>query len=49
MEKTFIQKLGFLPKENTSGVFSKKFLYGYCIELDFEKDTFHFGGKIKIQ
>ncbi|PWA04569.1 N-6 DNA methylase [Flavobacterium psychrotolerans] len=47
--KKLIQQLGFLPKENTSGIFYKKYVDGYCIEVDFEKNTFHFGGKIKIQ
>jgi type I restriction enzyme M protein len=47
--KKAIQQLGFLPKENTSGIFSKKYADGYCIEVDFEKETFHFGGKIKVQ
>lgn len=47
-KKAFIEKLGFLPKEDTSGIFIKK--YTDCIiEVDFEKSTFHFGGKIKIQ
>ncbi len=45
--KKLIQQLGFTPKENTSGIFQKK--YGsYAIEVDFEKNTFYFGGKIKI-
>tara|TARA_R110001583_G_scaffold174587_1_gene329037 strand:+ start:602 stop:4240 length:3639 start_codon:yes stop_codon:yes gene_type:complete len=45
--KNLIQQLGFTPKENTSGIFQKK--YGsYAIEVDFEKNTFYFGGKIKI-
>jgi type I restriction enzyme M protein len=47
--KKLIQELGFIPKENTSGIFIKKYADGYCIEIDFEKQTFHFGGKIKIQ
>lgn len=47
--KKTIQQLGFLPKENASGIFIKKYADGYCIEVDFEKETFHFGGKIKIQ
>jgi type I restriction enzyme M protein len=34
--KNFIQTLGFTPKENTSGVFYKKY-NGYAIEIDFEK------------
>ena len=45
--KKLIQVLGFTPKENTSGIFQKK--YGsYAIEVDLEKKTFYFGGKIKI-
>lgn len=46
--KKFSQFLGFLPKENTSGIFVKKYIDGYTIEIDFEKETFFFGGKIKI-
>lgn len=48
-QKKLIQKLNFQPKENASGIFIKKYTEGYCIEVDFEKETFHFGGKIKIQ
>lgn len=47
--KKLIQELGFIPKENASGIFIKKYADGYCIEVDFEKQTYHFGGKIKIQ
>ncbi len=47
--KNLIQQLGFTPKENTSGIFIKKYKDNYCIEVDFDKQTFHFGGKIKIQ
>lgn len=47
--KKLLQVLGFTPKENTSGVFAKKYNDGYNIEIDFEKEIFHFGGKIKIQ
>ncbi len=47
--KKLIQHLGFAPKENTSGIFVKKYTEGYCIEVDFEKETFYFGGIIKIQ
>jgi len=49
--KNLIQKLGFKPKENTSGVFYKKYFNcnDYSIEIDFEKEVFYFGGKIKIQ
>ncbi|MFV8332113.1 restriction endonuclease subunit S [Flavobacterium sp. GSP14] len=47
--KKLIQLLGFIPKENASGIFIKKYADNYCIEIDFEKEIFHFGGKIKIQ
>lgn len=44
--KNFIKALGFLPKENTSGIFQKKY-NGYAIEIDFENSIFNFGNKIK--
>lgn len=44
--KNFIQTLGFTPKENTSGIFHKKY-NGYAIEIDFENSVFNFGNKIK--
>lgn len=44
--KNFIQTLGFKPKENTSGIFQKKY-NGYAIEIDFENSIFNFGNKIK--
>lgn len=44
--KNFIQALGFAPKENTSGIFHKKY-NGYAIEIDFENSIFNFGEKIK--
>lgn len=44
--KNFIQTLGFTPKENTSGIFHKKY-NGYAIEIDFENSIFNFGIKIK--
>lgn len=47
--KLLIQKLGFSPKENAVDVYSKKYTDGYFIEIDFDKQTFYFGGKIKIQ
>lgn len=47
--KNFIKALGFTPKENTSGIFSKKYQDEYSIEIDLENETFFFGGKIKIQ
>ncbi len=46
--KKLIQTLGFTPKENTSGIFQKK--YGkYAIEIDFEKELFNFGNKITAE
>lgn len=47
--KDFVTKLGFVPKENTSGIFAKKYFDGTIMEVDFDKNTFHFGGKIKNQ
>lgn len=44
--KNFIQTLGFTPKENTSGIYHKKY-NGYAIEIDFENSIFNFGNKIK--
>jgi len=43
--KKLIQVLGFIPKENTSGIFHKNY-NGYSIEIDFEKQQFDFGSKI---
>lgn len=47
--KKLIQALGFLPKENTSGIFQKKYSKSnnYGIEIDFEKEIINFGNKIK--
>ncbi len=47
--KKLIQALGFSPKENTSGIFQKKYTgpYDYAIEIDFETQTINFGNKIK--
>ena len=46
--KKLIQTLGFVPKENSSGVFQKKYskVDGYAIEIDFEKEVINFGNKI---
>lgn len=44
-----IQVIGFQPKENAKDIFIKKYQDGYIIEIDFDKKTFYFGGKIKIQ
>lgn len=47
--KKLIQALGFLPKENTSGIFQKKYTKAknYAIEIDFEKQIINFGDKVK--
>lgn len=49
--KELLQKLDFLPKENESGIFYKKFpsFGGYSIEVDFQKNKFDFGPKIKSE
>ena len=47
--KNLAQAIGFQAKENATGIFFKKYADGYSIEIDFEKQTFHFGGKIKVQ
>ncbi len=47
--KNLIKKLGFTPKENTSGIYQKKYTGcgDYCIEVDFEKEKIDFGNQIK--
>lgn len=49
--KELLKKLGFLPKENESEIFYKKFtaLGDYIIEADFSKNKFDFGSKIKSE
>ena len=51
LNKKFLQKLGFIPKDNTSGIFLKKYqtVGNYCIEIDTEKEKFNFGTKIKSE
>lgn len=46
MSNTILLKaIGFHPKENTSGIFHKKY-NGYAIEVDFDSEKFNFGEKI---
>ncbi|MCU7801050.1 MAG: N-6 DNA methylase, partial [gamma proteobacterium symbiont of Lucinoma myriamae] len=45
--KNFIKVLGFSPKENTSGIFFKKYTDSYAIELDFDNKLINYGAKIK--
>jgi type I restriction enzyme M protein len=47
--KNLAQVIGFQTKENAKDIYIKKYSSGYSIEIDFDKKTFHFGGKIKIQ
>ena len=47
--KKLAQVIGFQPKENAKDIYIKKYSSDYSIEIDFDKKTFHFGGKIKIQ
>ncbi len=46
--KSFIQRLGFLPKENAKGIFYKKYsnCFDYNIEVDFDNNKFNFGNLI---
>ncbi|MDQ3088078.1 MAG: N-6 DNA methylase, partial [Acidobacteriota bacterium] len=41
-----VQKLGFTPKENTSGIFQKKYADGYSIEIDFSNEKLDYGNLI---
>lgn len=47
--KELLKELGFLPKENETEIFYKKFLNSdnYIIEVDFLNSKFNFGSKIK--
>lgn len=49
--KKLIQALGFTAKENSSGIFQKKYSNAdnYIIEIDFEKEIFLFGDKIQAE
>ena len=42
-----IKRLGFIPKENTSNIFEKKYADGYVIEINFEKNLINYGEKIQ--
>lgn len=49
--KKLIQSLGFIPKENSAGIFQKKYVLAnnYSIEVNFENENFLFGEKIKAE
>lgn len=48
MQKKLITSLGFIPKENSSGVFHKNYsgCGNYCIEVDFDNEKFNYGDLI---
>lgn len=48
MKKELIIKLWFTLKDNSSWIYFKKYRDNTILEVDFEKQTFHFGWKIKI-
>ena len=44
MNKDFIKKLGFAPKDNTVGIYEKKYQqHNYSIEVDFSKEQICYG------
>ncbi len=44
MNKNFIKKLGFVPKDNTVGIYEKKYQqHNYSIEIDFSKEQICYG------
>jgi len=47
--KKLLFALEFNPKENSVGVFSKKYADGYVIEVDFEKEHINYGEKIQSE
>ena len=49
MFKKLIEKLVFSPKENTIGIFQKKYSDDYIIEIDFEKGIINYGDKIQAE
>ena len=46
--KKLIKYLGFVPKENTSGIYLKKYAGcgDYSIEIDFENEKINYGNLI---
>jgi type I restriction enzyme M protein len=47
--QSLLQILGFKPKENTIGVFSKKYANNFIIEVDVEKHSINYGSEIKSE
>lgn len=48
MKKNFVLNIWFNLKDNSNQTYLKKYHDNTIIEIDFEKETFHFGWKIKI-
>lgn len=51
MQKKLLEKIGFSPKENTIGIYHKKYARhaDYAIEVSFETEKFYYGSAIKIE
>jgi type I restriction enzyme M protein len=50
IRKEFLTKLGFLPKNNSKGIYQKKYVSSnYHLEVDFEKKIIDYGKKIKSE
>jgi len=45
--KRLISVLGFSPKENAAGIYSKKYTADYAVEIDFKNQKIHYGERIK--
>ena len=46
--KKFLQTLGFIPKNNTVGIYEKNYKqHDYSIEIDFEKEQICYGNLIE--
>lgn len=47
--KKLLQTLGFEPKENSLGIYFKKYAGGYLLEVDFEKKLIDYGSAIQSE
>lgn len=48
-EKNLITSLGFTSKENSNGIFQKKYIDNYSIEIDFVNEKFNYGTLIQAE
>lgn len=48
-EKNLITSLGFTSKENSNGIFQKKYANNYTIEIDFTNEKINYGNLIQAQ